>query len=347
MAEYPTGVKSFTTKLDGSGNTIFAAHPNAMQDEITAIENALLSTGFAHSLIFAADSAYNIGSSTVRPATIYADDVNAGATVLAATAFILGAATTAGVRADLESGVLAVREGDDSAYAGLKALTLEATTTATIGTSASIGTTATIGTAVIVGAATTSGIRLDLNSGTLEVREGDDSAYGPVNAGAFGTLAGGSSTLARVGGTFAQSVTAVGNVGTGDDDLHTHTLAAGLFAADGQRVIFEGWGLFAANGNNKRVRLKLTGAGIGTVLDTGTVTYNNVPFYFRLEVTRTGASAQLLQGTLTPNGQAAIISRLTAAEVHASQILIVSVTGEGAATDDIIVHQSRVTWVPA
>lgn len=35
-------------------------------------------------------------------------------------------------------------------------------------------------TAVIIGAASTSGIRLDLNSGTLEVREGDDSAYGPA-----------------------------------------------------------------------------------------------------------------------------------------------------------------------
>lgn len=37
-------------------------------------------------------------------------------------------------------------------------------------------------TAVFIGAKTTSGIRLDLNSGTLEVREGDDSAYAPITA---------------------------------------------------------------------------------------------------------------------------------------------------------------------
>lgn len=37
--------------------------------------------------------------------------------------------------------------------------------------------------ALIVGAATTSGVRLDLESGTLAVREGDDSAYAPLTAG--------------------------------------------------------------------------------------------------------------------------------------------------------------------
>lgn len=41
-------------------------------------------------------------------------------TATATTAVIVGAATTAGVRLDLESGDLAVREGDDTGYANLK-----------------------------------------------------------------------------------------------------------------------------------------------------------------------------------------------------------------------------------
>lgn len=45
-----------------------------------------------------------------------------GATLLADTAVVLGAASTSGIRLDLESGVLAVREGDDSAYARMLAL---------------------------------------------------------------------------------------------------------------------------------------------------------------------------------------------------------------------------------
>lgn len=51
------------------------------------------------------------------------------------TALILGAATTSGVRLVLESGVLAVREGDDSAYAPLRVFSLGVGT----GTSANSG----------------------------------------------------------------------------------------------------------------------------------------------------------------------------------------------------------------
>lgn len=49
------------------------------------------------------------------------------ATYTVTDALILGAATTSGVRLDLESGALAVREGDDSAYAPLKCAGFEAT----------------------------------------------------------------------------------------------------------------------------------------------------------------------------------------------------------------------------
>lgn len=42
MANYPSGVSSFTTKVDGPGNTIQAAHINDLQAEVTAIENALV-----------------------------------------------------------------------------------------------------------------------------------------------------------------------------------------------------------------------------------------------------------------------------------------------------------------
>lgn len=41
-ASYPTSAKTFTTKSDGAGNTILAAHINDVQLEITAIETDLL-----------------------------------------------------------------------------------------------------------------------------------------------------------------------------------------------------------------------------------------------------------------------------------------------------------------
>ena len=41
-ASYPTSSKVFTTKSDGAGNTILAAHINDLQLEVTAIEGDLL-----------------------------------------------------------------------------------------------------------------------------------------------------------------------------------------------------------------------------------------------------------------------------------------------------------------
>lgn len=41
-ASYPTSAKSFTTKSDGPGNTILAAHINDLQAEVTAVETDLI-----------------------------------------------------------------------------------------------------------------------------------------------------------------------------------------------------------------------------------------------------------------------------------------------------------------
>lgn len=42
MASFPTSVKTFTTKQDGPGNSVFAAHVNDIQDEVNAIEAGYL-----------------------------------------------------------------------------------------------------------------------------------------------------------------------------------------------------------------------------------------------------------------------------------------------------------------
>jgi hypothetical protein len=41
-ASYPTTPKVFTTKSDGPGNTILAAHINDLQAEVTAVETDLI-----------------------------------------------------------------------------------------------------------------------------------------------------------------------------------------------------------------------------------------------------------------------------------------------------------------
>lgn len=41
-ASYPSSAKAFTTKVDGPGNTILAAHINDLQNEVTAVEQDLI-----------------------------------------------------------------------------------------------------------------------------------------------------------------------------------------------------------------------------------------------------------------------------------------------------------------
>jgi hypothetical protein len=60
-ASYPAGTKSFSTKVDGPGNTVFAAHINDAQDEIVALENGLR-TGIAHDLLPDANNTRALGS---------------------------------------------------------------------------------------------------------------------------------------------------------------------------------------------------------------------------------------------------------------------------------------------
>lgn len=68
-ASYPSSAKSFTTKTDGV-DTNAAADVNALQDEVTAVESALL-TSLAHDLKFT-DATYDIGKSgATRPRDLF------------------------------------------------------------------------------------------------------------------------------------------------------------------------------------------------------------------------------------------------------------------------------------
>jgi len=63
MADYPTSVKTFTTKV--ADQVIDPAHVNDLQDEVNAIETGLLN-GLAHDLNPLTDSSRSLGSSALQ-----------------------------------------------------------------------------------------------------------------------------------------------------------------------------------------------------------------------------------------------------------------------------------------
>lgn len=220
---YPTAATTFSSK--NNGDTIQPAHVNDLQTEIAAIEAALLSTGLAHNL-------FPSGTRTLGTSSALWDKVYG-------TALIVGAETTSGARLDIEAGTLAVREGDDSAYAPLKALTLEATTTLTVGT-----------TSIFTGIPTFSSTTLHADdivfSGNKTIRR--NTSDGSDN-GEIALLGGGADAYTRGG-----SLRAYGNenADAGSVKVRLGTVANAVFlvqAAGGDWVsVFEDDGEFRAQG---------------------------------------------------------------------------------------------------
>jgi len=69
MANYPVTVSAFSTKVNDQ--VIDPAHVNDLQNEIMALEGALLTSGLAHNLKFV-DATYDIGASgAFRPRDLY------------------------------------------------------------------------------------------------------------------------------------------------------------------------------------------------------------------------------------------------------------------------------------
>lgn len=135
-ASYPTSTKSFSTKL--AGDTVAPSHPNEIQDEVVAIENALR-TGLAHHLLFV-DATYDIGASgATRPrdfwlsrnarlgGTLTVDGVTTltGAATLTAAAVLNHADSTVKAGASTETAKLAGIINTDSTQAATGANTTD------------------------------------------------------------------------------------------------------------------------------------------------------------------------------------------------------------------------------
>lgn len=132
----------------------------------------------------------------------------------------------------------------------------------------------------------------------------------------------------------------VGNVGAGEDQLYSYTLPANTLAVNEQRIIVRVAMSLAANGNNKRVKVKfgstnIIDPGIGGI--SGTVSAE-------CEITRTGAATQKCNCTVIAlTGTHAVLSDMT--ETLSGGVAIV-VTGEAVDDNDIIKESVSVELKP-
>lgn len=153
----------------------------------------------------------------------------------------------------------------------------------------------------------------------------------------------------RAGGTITNGVntTDVGNVTTGEDNLMSLALAAGLLAVDGDRLEIEAAFALAATADAKTIKFYF---GASAQYSTGALAINNGVMVIRATVIRTGAATQDVLVTAASNNAlltTALLAAYTTAAETLSGAVTVKFTGEGTNTNDIIQKVMTVKFYPA
>lgn len=161
-----------------------------------------------------------------------------------------------------------------------------------------------------------------------------------ANGGTGASDAGGART--NLYGT-AVDISAVGNVGTGEDDLISEDIAANTLSSSGKGVHIRAWGTFANNGNSKTARFYVGATNVATrtaglnyattwefeglILSTGTNTQKYI-IHSRATVSSGIAYDLVVSGTLSETDSSAITLKTT---------------GDATANDDVLAEGIVIT----
>lgn len=152
----------------------------------------------------------------------------------------------------------------------------------------------------------------------------------------------------RAGGTLTSGVNAtdVGNVGGGEDDLMTFTLAASVLAVDLDRLEIDAAFTFAANANNKTVKFYF---GSSSQYSTGALAINSGSMVIRVTVVRTGAATQdvfLTAGADNTLLTTALLGKYTTATETLSGAITIKFTGTGTSDNDVVQKNMVIKFFP-
>lgn len=158
--------------------------------------------------------------------------------------------------------------------------------------------------------------------------------------------------VARVGGVIFDNYADVGNVGTGEDDLHTNTLVASTLGVDGGKVSAHYSGVFVASATATR---RLRAYFGGTLIYDSTALSLSVNTDWHLKVIVIRESSTVVRCVVVANTTSAsaapycTYTRITGLTLTNTQIL--KITGEaagvGAADNDIVAKFSSGNWEPS
>lgn len=157
--------------------------------------------------------------------------------------------------------------------------------------------------------------------------------------------AGGASARANFAGPLYMNLTAVGNVGAGEDDLISQTIAASVLATNGDTLRITTPVTFAANSNSKNVKVYWNGTA---VYASGALAINSGAAEIVTTITRTGSATQNITVHVV-SGNSTLASSATFATGSAtlSGTVVFKLTGEATSDNDISEKQMIAEYLPA
>lgn len=137
----------------------------------------------------------------------------------------------------------------------------------------------------------------------------------------------------KLGGQLNVNTGSEPNSSTSETDLLSYTLSAKQLVNNGDVIEIDSWGVYAANSNNKTVKLKF---GSQTILDTGAIAANDGSWRIKAKIIRTAnATQEIITEIISSNSSVVDSTTRTAGTQDLTTDLDIKVTGQGGASDDI------------
>lgn len=137
----------------------------------------------------------------------------------------------------------------------------------------------------------------------------------------------------NLNGIISVDTTAASNSGSSETDLITYTVTANTLENNGDIVSVKAWGVFAANANNKTLKLKF---GSQTILTTGAVAANDGSWEINATIIRKTPTTQEITASITSsNTSITQSSTRTAGTQDLTTDVIIKCTGQGTSTTDL------------
>lgn len=148
-----------------------------------------------------------------------------------------------------------------------------------------------------------------------------------------------------LGGMLNVNVTPASNSSTTETDLISYDLSENTLTNDSDILEIDAWGTFAANANNKTVKLYF---GSQVILTTGAIAANDGTWSLKAKIIRkTNSTQEIVSEILSSNASVSDSATRTAGTQDLSTSLTIRCTGTGGASSDITQYALKINLTPS